>query len=449
MLKSKHIFTAILFLFALYIPALGEGTASLNGGNGARSFIFGLGASFGESDVFKDVSVFSNPRTGLYPDSDYRYIYVYAKPGETINIGTSFTENDIDISFYSPNGTVQAFDVMPSSQGHIANYLQERNGPKTICRLADCSSFYTPVQIPVQQEGLYKIAFHSAPYCSRNLVEPCTNIYEEFISECGQIAAFDITVTDGSNNAHPGRAFTYLIYSKAAGTVLEPTDPCHTKNLYYYILADGYVYKITYPDMLGAFQVFLANKRGIVDFTSDNTIHHSIHDDDTDKFGITNTENDEFYKIFFSNPSQDILSYLGEDEIKSPEISNFKFIGETGNTSSVSKGGYFSFESTENIGTYQIDVVFEGGEKISLSNSIIKGTNIIHWDGMNSDGTPVSAENGINSGTAYLNIMHGENHTIFYDIEKNPGGIIIQPIIPQKLLTGILSRHILTGRTNQ
>lgn len=80
MLKSKHIFTAILFLFALYILALGEGTASLNGGNGARSFVFGLGASFGESDVFKDASVFSNPRTGLYPDSDYRYIYVYAKP---------------------------------------------------------------------------------------------------------------------------------------------------------------------------------------------------------------------------------------------------------------------------------------------------------------------------------------------------------------------------------
>ena len=214
-------------------PVFGEGSVSFNSGNGARTFMAGFGRIMADFESFKDSAVFSNPNAGLYSDSEYRYIYVYAKYGETINIGTSYTEADIDFTVIRPDGVSTDYDVTVDSPGYIGNYIQERNGPKTVCRTSDCSGYYNPIKIIAMQEGLYKIAFYSSAFGSINAEEAYKNVTDDFISWFGCIAAYDVTVTDSSNTAHPGRVFTYTIYSATCNFIPVPTDAAHAKNLFY------------------------------------------------------------------------------------------------------------------------------------------------------------------------------------------------------------------------
>ena len=155
----------LLFFLCLYFPVKGEGSAQLNNTNdSARFFTYGYGTSRLDTpgqETQATITIFENPQTGMTPYSDYRYMYVYAKPGETIYLGTQYNANDVDIRVVYPNGIEKTYDVTTSSPGYIGTYLQERNGPNAICKTSDCSNYYNPVTINVIEEGLYKVAFYS------------------------------------------------------------------------------------------------------------------------------------------------------------------------------------------------------------------------------------------------------------------------------------------------
>ncbi|MBQ6519007.1 MAG: Cna B-type domain-containing protein [Anaerolineaceae bacterium] len=122
------------------------------------------------------------------------------------------------------------------------------------------------------------------------------------------------------------------------------------------------------------------------------------------------------------------MSYLGEDRLKTPEITDFKFTGPYGTKTGISEGGVFSFVSSEGVGTYQIDVTFSSGEKLSFSNAIVQGRNTISWDGNSAAGSYIGSADQTVNGTATLSIMYGENHSVFYDVEKTPGGFKVESL---------------------
>ena len=393
--------------------------------------MFGFGLNFPDSQDFAP-SIIAGPTSGITPTSDYRYVYVYAKAGETINIGTNYTERNPDIAVIFPDGSSRTYDIpnrTSGTVGYIANYLQERNGPSTACKTTDCLNYYTPIKIDVTQEGIYKIAFYSSEWQQINQIydySPKKSFLttENLVSWAGTIAAWDVSVTDNSKNIIPGRVYFYILYGMQS--VGDFNRQSYSFLSFYVLTSDGVIYKTQYPQIDGGVFALASNKRGLVDSITDTSIHHTaLNTDDLNRFAVRNTSKDEYYRMFLNEPDRDLLNYLGLNSVKSIEISNFKFEGDYKNVTKISNGGTFSFLSSSGDGSFQIDVVFNNGSKVSLSNSIVQGLNTITWNGKDNNGNIIGTPNQVVTGTASLNILFGETHNILYDIELNPGGIKI------------------------
>ena len=453
-LSVSYIYLIFLFIYVLaaVIPAAGEGSATFNSADGAqRTATFGFGKEREDTSALTP-SIIAGTTSGITPTSDYRYFYVYAKAGETINLGTSFYEANPDIAVIFPDGTRRTYDIpnrVSGTPGVIADYLQERNGPSTACKITNCSNYYTPIKIDITQEGIYKVAFYSNSWTYAANNRTCTKVTDAFCSFFGQIDAWDITVTNRSNNAIPGRVFLYTFYNFHEDTSALSEMPGFS---YYVLTSDGIIYKFQYSSMSGGTYVLVSNKRGLVDSTTNTSLHHTISDsDDTTKYAIRNTGKDEYYRMFLNRPDSDLLEYLNLSVPKTVTINNFQFTGNSGNVSQISNGGTFSFESSSGDGSYQIDITFSDGTSVSLANSLSQGINTITWDGKNSAGDIVGTQNSAITGNAILNLLYGETHNVLYDIERNPGGIKIDILNGPSAGDGIVyydnSKKVINGNS--
>ena len=430
-LAIKYITTVCCIFFTFFSFSLvhAEGTASFNSGNYMRTYSYGFGADgpVSTDPTSTDMSIFHNEWTGVLPTSDYKYIYTYAKAGEKISIGTNFTEFSTDVTVIFPNGAITNYDVTSESAGFIATYKQERNGPKLICTENNCDDYYTPISISVSQTGLYKIAFYSGAFGSMNNDAISCLTTDALLSKNGAIAAYDITVTEG-NIRKNGRSFTFdLTLNTSSGG---PVSDNPSENFSFYVVAsDGVIYRVLFPLFGGGTFGFLANKRGIVDIQNDVSLHHSIDVfTDRNKYRINNSSKDDFYRIFYNAPDEEILSFLGLSEVSIPNISNFKFAGVSGDYVTPCNGGVFSFSSDKSQGSYQIDITAPDGSIVSLANSVQTGTNSIAWNGRKSNGTCISSSGENVSIPVSLKVFSGETHIVFYDIEINTGGIKLEAI---------------------
>ena len=64
----RNIVVRLIFMWLVLsaAPVFGEGSVSFNSGNGARTFMAGLGRIMADFESFKDSAVFSNPNAGLF-----------------------------------------------------------------------------------------------------------------------------------------------------------------------------------------------------------------------------------------------------------------------------------------------------------------------------------------------------------------------------------------------
>jgi uncharacterized repeat protein (TIGR01451 family)/fimbrial isopeptide formation D2 family protein len=407
-----------------------------------------------------------------------QFLYVYAKAGEYIELGSSNVgkantgaspgptrQGNGDIYVYSPANfgpkgneysTVNALtpvfqcssqNTATNNVGVIASRTQELAGPSS----ADGTSVvngYTPCYYVAPATGIYGVRFLGA---ARNTVANAASIGTVQILS-GLVSAWDVTVRKTASDAADlnGRVFSYTwnVYTNSNGSGYR----IYT-NLYYTSI-DGYRYKQTLQGLDPNEGVFYANASGFLD-SNGSPLYHDYRGNNQyaaatalmTTAGVAGQAAQ--YPLFFNDISptganatevNTVLSALAIPQTPpAPQLSNVSFTGNVGgNTSTYSSGGTYTF-TTVNTQTYQIVIrrgtVAAGADpnfplgctsdfdpanvcNRTLTGIATTGTHNILWDGKDNSGYSFPA------GNYSYQIMgrNGEIHFPMLDIEGNVNG---------------------------
>ncbi|NEQ66578.1 MAG: hypothetical protein F6K21_13940, partial [Symploca sp. SIO2D2] len=264
-------------------------------------------------------------------------IQVFARPGETINLGSSANNvNNGTINVTDPNGTPFA-NPCNAGEGLIANRAQEVAGP-----LPNAGG-YDPCEVLVGagQEGIWTIEFvgpdgatgtqDSAAIAANNFLAQGNN--DSFVS------AWDITVRGGVGNTGPeitGRAYaTYLPLNMGASGV-------NLNSIAYIQTERGDLYRMNLNGLDPFGFIFFANNKGFTDANGD-PLFRSVPRAPVPIFhppNIADTDEDITHKIFFNPPNTDLpieapianfgTTFLRQDPPPPPSIDTLNFTGEDG-----------------------------------------------------------------------------------------------------------------------
>ncbi|NMP37262.1 MAG: Cna B-type domain-containing protein [Clostridiales bacterium] len=398
----------------------------------------------------------------------HQIIYVYACEGEKLLIGSSVVAGveDVDIAYTKADGiTTGSLDVSPAGDtalGYISTYSMETKGPD-YTDLGNAGG-YKPIEVNVDQTGVWKFEFHS----SNNTIDNPSAVKGNTAWNTAQkatVAAWDITVVKsvgGINQEITGRVFvTFLSLNigknMESGNVLNSTI--------YVLTADGYVYETDFNGLDPYGFIFFANNRGLIDSRYDTSLYKSAWA--TDDMTMVNlqarsadgatviptqfhlpvhkdTELDTTFKIFFEPPSDDLPESIKPTPYAPGQVTDFRFVGDTTGHGYVSYGGYFYFNVVR-ASSFQVKIDLtqytyeEGGETVNggivyLANACTDGLNRIYWDGNDARGVPVKAGTyNDESGTGTKIVVSietkaGEYHFPMLDVENNYSGIKIKLI---------------------
>lgn len=389
-----------------------EGSKELNATGGSRAFLVSgttVTASF----------LFPTPGT----------MKVYAKAGETINVGSSVQGNSLGtIVMRAPNGATYT-SGKSTTIGLIANRTQEVAGP-----LPNANG-YTPYTRTVQpaEAGVWEVDFiaQNGGVPSENPVPIAANAnWTQFSGQ--HIAAFDITVRTAANVTVNGRVYTN-IFSGILGSF-----DAGFNGVFQVLTKDGYTYKLENNGQAGNGFSFFVNNKGFRNGSDpsyksvDNLDNPNIQDPRS-----ADTETDITYKIFFNEPSADLPLTAPTPEgstwllnpIVDPALTQQTFIGAEGTTGIAGTfplGGVFSFNVNKN-GTYTILIdadrngSFTDAIDRKLTGIVKEGTNTVAWDGIN--GLGGKAPVGNYTANLSVTLFGGEVHFPFFDVERNVNGI--------------------------
>jgi uncharacterized repeat protein (TIGR01451 family)/fimbrial isopeptide formation D2 family protein len=374
-------------------------------------------------------------------------IRVYAKPGETINLGSSAVGVGKNgkvgiINYRRPDGTNGTCE----RAGKINNRTEEVNGT------------FSPCVVPVTagQEGVWEINFVSPdPDSIKDPTPVLANADWTQPDDLGFVTAWDVTVKDSLNRAIPGRAYTnYFFFNLGSNGLQISSEP-------YIQTRDGYLYQIDFNNLDPFGFLFFANNKGFKD-TSGNPLYRSVQligDNPGDvPAGITiqdpsspDTPTDVTHKIFFNRPNNDLpivdvpiaggTTWLRRPPTPPPTVSNFRFTGIEGTPNQTGTapplGGNFTFNASASSG-YRIaldinrDGIYGNANDRILFGSAQSGAggNTVFWDGLDGEGKPAPAGT-LSYGATVTLTGTGEVHFPFYDPENNnPNGLIIQQLDP-------------------
>ncbi|MCM1982120.1 DUF11 domain-containing protein [Lyngbya confervoides] len=378
----------------------------------------------------------SRPTIGSIPLKTI--IKVYARSGETINLGSS--ANGLGsgvINYRSPAGTAGS---CPTNIGIILSRTQELAGP------APNTNGYTPCVISVNpgDEGIWEIDFVSpSPTTDNNPTGISADGNWTQANNVGWVAAWDATVRNSSGVSLTGRVFSNSLALRM------PPSGASFRPLLYVQTKEGYQYRVNPRNLDPYTFVFFANNAGFKNSSTNQPLYRSVlfpggtgletgvsvHDPTTPDSG-----NDVTHKVFFNPPDSTMgataASPSGETWLyqnPTPPIpSNFRFSGIEGTIGKAGTsplGGSFSFDSNVT-GQFQIildlnrDGIFGNGIDRALIGFATVGSNTIYWDGRDNTGTPVPATSGTYGGQIVLNA--GEIHFPLLDAEQNPSGLTIE-----------------------
>lgn len=406
-------FTILLFTWS---PLFAEGSKELNANGGSRAFLVS-GTSVTPSFLF--------PTPGT--------MKVYAKVGETINLGSSVQGMGAGtINLRAPNGNTYTSSTS-TTIGRIVNRAQEAAGP-----LPNIGG-YTPYTHTVQagEDGVWEIDFISqnngVPGGENPVPVPAS---ANWTQPTGQyITAFDVSVRNAANTAFlTGRVYTN-IFSGILGTF-----DVGFNGIFNILTKDGYQYSLDNNGQAGNGFSFFVNNKGFrqADGTASYLSVNSLNNTNIQDPRAADTPSDITYKIFFNSPAADLPATANTpgggttwllNPVSPSTLANVNFTGFEGTANKAGTaplGSSFGFTANKN-GTYTITVdvnkngVFTDPVDRVLSGIVVAGPNLVNWDGLDGLNNKTPAGNY----TANLNItlFGGEVHFPFFDVERNVNGI--------------------------
>ncbi|MEO7323292.1 MAG: hypothetical protein ABIW82_00525, partial [Dokdonella sp.] len=380
-----------------------------------------------------------------------QFLYVYAKAGEFILVGSSNRANGGDIFVYNPQSfgtpgvetipgtaayTCSAAAPVGSFGGGTRGQLTSRNnelaGPNSANNTVTVTNGFSPCAYLAPSDGVYGVRFTGATAGGSNTPDGIVATPQVLTS---QIAAWDVVVRANATSTADinGRLFTYAWIGFTGNN---PRPVYHTL---YYVSTDGYRYR---QDMRGidpnAYALW-ANRAAFVDNGSPlyKDIRGSSQYVPTPLPAGTgiNPQNAQ-YPIFFSDigsagpnatEATRVLQVLGIPDVPAvPTLTSGSFVGNvSGSTSTVGAGGTFQFDTTNTL-SYQI-VISRNGidfDPATTTNRVLTGvaltgTHYVLWDGLDNAGAAFP------SGTTYSYRMTGRNGEIHFpmiDAESNATG---------------------------
>jgi len=406
----------ILFLLSNTNAAFAEGSNELSANGGNRAFLVS-GTTVTSSFTF--------PTLGT--------MKVYAKAGETINVGSSAQGFGFGtINLRSPAGTFFTSGTS-ATIGLIANRSQEVAGP-----LPNAGGYtpYTHV-VTAAEEGIWEVDFiaqNNGAVGGENPVPIAANAnWTQFTGQ--YIAAFDVAVRNVANTAFiPGRVYTN-IFSGILGTY-----DVGFNGIFKVLTKDGYQYSLDNNGQAGNGFSFFVNNKGFRQ--ADGTpLYQSINDLTNPNIQdprVADTQTDITYKMFFNTPATDMPTSAPTpgsattwllNPIVNPALTNTLFTGVEGTVGKGGTsplGGNFTF-TTNKSGTFlvSVDVNNNGLYTDAIDRKIIGtvtvGTNTVTWDGL--DGLGNKAPAGNYNANVSVVLLGGEVHFPFFDVERNISGI--------------------------
>jgi gliding motility-associated-like protein len=445
---SKYSFSAtpvlfLLMLFTLPLKVMAEGSVDLVKYPGYRMFL---------------------------DTRDTQQFKVYAKAGETINVGASHVGlSGGFISLYRPNGTLAVtFDNTGVNTGKaiINNALEELNGPNG--GGSTNGPGYDPgfVTVSAGEEGVWTIVFDYPNYVPDSYVNilnslPWTRVFNQPTTPRA-ILAWDVTVTaGGAGNAggvpQKGRLFTQEFITLINGNGFE------TSPTLYVLTPDGYQYKVAI-DKADPFRFPISsNSKGLVNgrkqsiYKSENESRFqrsanpaAWHPDSiylyepqaNDHNGLVNN------KIFFNVPDANMPESALVYDFKSNTthttwlysplklliLLDFYFIGvDPGGigclpwTLEHMNGGYFYLRTTiPGAATINLDLnnngIFTDPVDVELNREVSGGIDSIFWNGKDGLGNFLTLNDSLKLNYK-AGIRFGELHIAMTDVENLNGGV--------------------------
>lgn len=378
---------------------------------------------------------------------------VFAKKDEYILMGSSTVGvGNGDILLYKPLTVTgdAAKEFIPGTadfschteqlgRGKIQSRTEELAGPKPVSGF-DNPNGYTPCYYQAPETGIYYIAMYgpSGGNSTKNGdvgVEPNIENISTATNQDTGISAWDVTVrsSDSSTTDITGRLFTFVLSLNMGDNGRQLHSDL------YLVTVDGYRYKI---DLKGidpfAFRIF-GNQVGIFDSDGKTPLYHNALGEDG---GVSNPEGGVTtappqFPIFFNQIDENALSYITQYNTKGqiigtgispfpfpPQVSNPNFSGSVLNdTSEVSDGGNFTFDTINNTGIYEIILSHDGSnfDPTHPQNRVLRGvinqagTQTAYWNSRDNSG------NFFPIGTYIykITVHSGEYHFPISDAENN------------------------------
>lgn len=365
-------------------------------------------------------------------------IQVYANAGETIYLGNSATGTRYGGTVWTaPDGTTGQCEDQGADAGLIANRSQEMAGPAPVAGAGG----YTPCVLTVGsgQTGIWHVTF-LAPGDGGNQ-PPAYTTDEDWVQliKTHTIAAWDITVVDGSGTVIEGRAFANYLPLTLGGSGRSLETGLHVQT------ADGYLYNWTLHGMEPTTFVLFSNRKGFKIAETNEPSYQSVvltggevNNSLDPAFSLNPPDGPDLgtditYKMFFNPPAADLplesvrpdgtTTWLLRDPVPPIQVSNLLYT-----PARPGPGGTFTFEAS-NEGRYQLiidinqDGVFGFQDDVVFTGQSVQGTNTVVWDGLDRDGNVTA---GVNCYEVQATGTSGEIHFPIYDAEKNPKGFIIE-----------------------
>lgn len=372
------------------------------------------------------------------------YVKVYAKAGESINLGSSANGlGTAGISLTRPDGTVTNSPAIGAAFiGVITNRVQESNGP------LPNSGGYNPWTVPVLagQDGVWIVEFISPNAASTGLGTAIaananwTRAANESAT-LGYVLAWDVTVRNSGGASIPGRAYL----NKYSGNM--GANNINFNAVTYVVTRDGFRYQANANGIDPFLFHFFVNNKGFRTNSAtplfQSVLLASANFQDPE---APDSVADTTAKMYFNSPATDlplsasIAPAWGTNTWLNvaptyPVITGFDYTGAEGTPHSFGSGigGNITFNSSAS-GSYRIELDLDGNGSsldpidVILQGQMVAGSNTVTWNGKSGLGTPAPSSSSTNVLSIKITPLAGEVHFPYLDAENNPNGLILQRI---------------------
>ncbi len=435
---------------------------------------FLLGFHFAQAEGSLDINKSTGKRLFLYAYNDIKYPFiqqlkVYAKAGETINVGASHVGiKGGFIKVYSPKGALIATFDSETGDGIINNDVEETAGP-TGGGSANGAG-YKPGIVPATENGVYTVHMdypeHIEPldwqnFANLNVGQAWTRALNQPQTIRRVILAWDITVSqNGAGNVAGANLLKGRVYSNDLNLIVSGNGNSVSPTLYV-LSREGYQYRVDFidvdpwgfpitssnlglingqkqpiykslpnaaytrtakvNDMVGnGYYYYEPQARDTLIFVNNKVFINPPSADLPNKANVSDIFRNDPHQTWLLNPVPNATASLSKFELNSVNTNCGKGVVE------LAKGANFIFSSNvAGTGTLSLDLNNDGDfddiEDRVIVALINQGTNKIFWDGKKGDGNFVQTAKDFSFNYKF-SLRSGEIHVMFDDVENNPGG---------------------------